>query len=228
MFFFFFLNFLLKPLVGGKGLRKRIVSLWCHIYTSDCLLYLIGNGQAGSRSPLTTFQDAVRHCQTASYLEQHMSHIKPTIKHRGMAAVTNKLFGPPSMNSSLHMERNLIFALALCMFKNDEPMHNHVLQTIYKKLTGTKLDCPRYGNHWELIGFQGAQFTYMTMYMYILCLAKMAINKIKLKSQFLATSLRRTGNLCTSYFMYTDSAMKTVLLWRILFDFLKCIFIRIM
>ncbi|CAH3156666.1 unnamed protein product [Porites lobata] len=114
-----------------------------------------GNGQAGSRSPLTTFQDAVRHCQTASYLEQHMSHIKPTIKHRGMAAVTNKLFGPPSMNSSLHMERNLIFALALCMFKNDEPMHNHVLQTIYKKLTGTKLDCPRYGNHWELIGFQG-------------------------------------------------------------------------
>ena len=136
-----------------------MVSLWCHIYTSDCLLHLIGNGQAGSRSPLTTFQDAVRHCQTASYLEQHMSHIKPTVKHRGMAAVTNKLFGPPSMNSSLHMERNLIFALALCMFKNDEPMHNHVLQTIYKKLTGTKLDCPRYGNHWELIGFQGAQFT---------------------------------------------------------------------
>ena len=155
----FFFNFLLKPLVGVKGLRKRMVSLWCHIYTSDCLLYLIGNGQAGSRSPLTTFQDAVCHCQTASYLEQHMSHIKPTIKHRGMAAVTNKLFGPPSMNSSLHMERNLIFALALCMFKNDEPMHNHVLQTIYKKLTGTKLDCPRYGNHWELIGFQGAQFT---------------------------------------------------------------------
>ena len=179
---FFFFNFLLKPLVGVKGLRKRMVSLWCHIYTSDCLLYLIGNGQAGSRSPLTTFQDAVRHCQTASYLEQHMSHIKPTIKHRGMAAVTNKLFGPPSMNSSLHMERNLIFALALCMFKNDEPMHNHVLQTIYKKLTGTKLDCPRYGNHWELIGFQGAQFTYM--YMYILCMAKMAMNKIKLKSQF--------------------------------------------
>ncbi|KAJ7384392.1 ELMO domain-containing protein 3 [Desmophyllum pertusum] len=114
-----------------------------------------GNGQAGSHSPLITFQDAMRHCQTASYLEQHMSHIKPTIKHRGMAAVTHKLFGPPQMNSSLHLERNLIFALALCMFKNDEPMHNYVLQTIYKKLTGTKLDCPRYGNHWELIGFQG-------------------------------------------------------------------------
>lgn len=114
-----------------------------------------GNGQAGSRSPLVTFRDAMHHCQTASYLEQHMSLIKPTIKHRGMAAVTHKLFGPPQMNNSLHSERNLIFGLALCMFKNDEAMHIHVLQTIYKKLSGTKLDCPRYGNHWELIGFQG-------------------------------------------------------------------------
>lgn len=114
-----------------------------------------GNGQTASRSPLITFQDAIRHCQTASYLEQHMSHIKPTIKHRGMAAVMHKLFGPPGMKSSLHSERDLIFSLALCMFKNDEPVHNYVLQTIYKKLTGTKLDCPRFGNHWELIGFQG-------------------------------------------------------------------------
>lgn len=114
-----------------------------------------GNGQTASRSPLITFQDAIRHCQTASYLEQHMSHIKPTIKHRGMAAVMHKLFGPPGMKSSLYSERDLIFSLALCMFKNDEPVHNYVLQTIYKKLTGTKLDCPRFGNHWELIGFQG-------------------------------------------------------------------------
>lgn len=114
-----------------------------------------GNGQTASRSPLITFQDAIRHCQTASYLEQHMSHIKPTIKHRGMAAVMHKLFGPPGMKNSLHSERDLIFSLALCMFKNDEPVHNYVLQTIYKKLTGTKLDCPRFGNHWELIGFQG-------------------------------------------------------------------------
>lgn len=114
-----------------------------------------GNGQTASRSPLITFQDAIRHCQTAFYLEQHMSHIKPTIKHRGMAAVMHKLFGPPGMKTSLHSERDLIFSLALCMFKNDEPVHNHVLQTIYKKLTGTKLDCPRFGNHWELIGFQG-------------------------------------------------------------------------
>lgn len=135
---------------------------WCKVcrfllWSRFSSFVLPGNGQAGSRSPLITFQDAMHHCRTASYLEQHMSLIKPTIKHRGMAAVTHKLFGPPQMNNSLHPERNLIFGLALCMFKNDEPMHIHVLQTIYKKLSGTKLDCPRYGNHWELIGFQGTQ-----------------------------------------------------------------------
>ena len=30
-----------------------------------------------------------------------------------------------------------------------------VLQTVYKRLTGSRLDCPRYGTHWETIGFQG-------------------------------------------------------------------------
>jgi hypothetical protein len=34
-------------------------------------------------------------------------------------------------------------------------MHLNVLQTIYKKLTGAKFDCPRFGPHWEQIGFQG-------------------------------------------------------------------------
>lgn len=101
------------------------------------------------------FCDTCLHFQTAPYLEQYTSHIKPTIRHRGCAAVANALFGPPKMNESLHQERNLVFTLALCMFHNEEVIHNLMLQTIYKKLTGTKLDCPRYGNHWELIGFQG-------------------------------------------------------------------------
>jgi hypothetical protein len=40
-------------------------------------------------------------------------------------------------------------------FNNDDPVHVRVLQTIYKKLTGDIVDCPRYGSHWEQIGFQG-------------------------------------------------------------------------
>lgn len=38
---------------------------------------------------------------------------------------------------------------------NSQTVHMRVLQTIYKKLIGSKLDCPRYGVHWENIGFQG-------------------------------------------------------------------------
>ena len=30
-----------------------------------------------------------------------------------------------------------------------------MLRTIYRQLTSTRVDCPRYGEHWEAIGFQG-------------------------------------------------------------------------
>ena len=40
-------------------------------------------------------------------------------------------------------------------FDNTDSVHIRVLQTIYLQLTGARLDCPRYGDHWQLIGFQG-------------------------------------------------------------------------
>ncbi|XP_075732455.1 ELMO domain-containing protein 3-like isoform X2 [Rhipicephalus microplus] len=40
-------------------------------------------------------------------------------------------------------------------FDNDNTLHLEILQTIYRKLTHTVYDCPRYGGHWERIGFQG-------------------------------------------------------------------------
>ncbi|XP_049267857.1 ELMO domain-containing protein 3 isoform X2 [Rhipicephalus sanguineus] len=40
-------------------------------------------------------------------------------------------------------------------FDNDNTLHLEILQTIYRKLTNTVYDCPRYGSHWERIGFQG-------------------------------------------------------------------------
>ena len=33
-------------------------------------------------------------------------------------------------------------------------VHWRMLQTIYKKLTGARLDCPQFGSHWQLVGFQ--------------------------------------------------------------------------
>jgi len=41
-----------------------------------------------------------------------------------------------------------------CSFDDNNPIHSKVLLTIYKQLTGGHFDCPRYGSHWEDIGFQ--------------------------------------------------------------------------
>lgn len=38
---------------------------------------------------------------------------------------------------------------------NNQAVHMRILQTIYKKLTCSRLGCPRYGAHWEELGFQG-------------------------------------------------------------------------
>ena len=44
---------------------------------------------------------------------------------------------------------------------NSQAVHMRVLQTIYKRLIGSRLDCPRYGAHWENIGFQGKTWTHL-------------------------------------------------------------------
>lgn len=104
------------------------------------------------------------------------------------------LFGPPKLHRSLHKERDLIFAIALCKigqlslilsitpavflfavgFDNGQVLHNRILQTLYRKLTGlnalfseevslgywlvlgTNFDCSRFGSHWQVVGFQGS------------------------------------------------------------------------
>ncbi|XP_022654424.1 ELMO domain-containing protein 3-like isoform X3 [Varroa jacobsoni] len=40
-------------------------------------------------------------------------------------------------------------------FNTECQSHGQMVQTIYRKLTGNTYDCPRYGAHWETIGFQG-------------------------------------------------------------------------
>ncbi|NXC65027.1 ELMD3 protein, partial [Aleadryas rufinucha] len=38
---------------------------------------------------------------------------------------------------------------------DSERVHMRILQTIYRQLTRSRLGCPRYGAHWEQLGFQG-------------------------------------------------------------------------
>jgi len=52
-------------------------------------------------------------------------------------------------------DKNLVFAITKCPFDDNNHLHFQALLSIFKQLTGQKIDCPRYGPHWEQIGFQG-------------------------------------------------------------------------
>lgn len=105
-------------------------------------------------TPLISFNEALQYFQTTD-LGDLLKNIQPTIRRTGLAAITHFLFGPPRLHRELLEERDLVFAIAQCHVDNSQPIHMRVLQTIYKRLIGSRLDCPRYGSHWENIGFQG-------------------------------------------------------------------------
>ncbi|XP_051924080.1 ELMO domain-containing protein 3 [Hippocampus zosterae] len=105
-------------------------------------------------TPLISFNEALQYFQTTD-LGDLIKNIQPTIRRTGLAAITHFLFGPPRLHRELTEERDLVFAIAQCHVDNSQIVHMRVLQSIYKKLIGCRLDCPRYGSHWENIGFQG-------------------------------------------------------------------------
>ena len=65
------------------------------------------------------------------------------------------LFGTKPLAKSLQIEKDLVFYMAKVTMENDNEVHCRVLDTIYKNLTGSKVKQPRFGPHWEDIGFQG-------------------------------------------------------------------------
>jgi hypothetical protein len=62
---------------------------------------------------------------------------------------------PVELEDNLKDQRDRIYALLHVTF-NDSPLHLQVLMSLWKFLTRTKEDCPRYGHHWDRLGFQGA------------------------------------------------------------------------
>ncbi|XP_029685737.1 ELMO domain-containing protein 3-like isoform X1 [Takifugu rubripes] len=105
-------------------------------------------------TPIISFNEALQYFQTTDLGDVRKS-IQPTVRRTGLAAITHFLFGPPRLHRELVEERDLVFAIAQCQMDNSQTVHMRVLQTIYKRLLGSRLDCPRYGSHWENIGFQG-------------------------------------------------------------------------
>ncbi|XP_058523668.1 ELMO domain-containing protein 3 isoform X2 [Ochotona princeps] len=104
---------------------------------------------------LVSFSEALQHFQTAD-LSPFKKRIQPTVRRTGLAALRHCLFGPPKLHQGLRDERDLVLTIAQCGLDSQDPMHGRVLQTIYKKLTGSKFDCALFGDHWEDLGFQGA------------------------------------------------------------------------
>ncbi|XP_068617164.1 ELMO domain-containing protein 3 [Brachionichthys hirsutus] len=113
-----------------------------------------GLAQDPNPTPIISFNEALQFFQTTD-LGDLLMNIQPTIRRAGLAALTHFLFGPPRLHRELLEERGLVFAIAQCQVDNSQAVHMRVLQTIYKRLVGSRLDCPRYGAHWEGIGFQG-------------------------------------------------------------------------
>lgn len=101
-----------------------------------------------------TFIELLSHFQSSNLSEQ-LSMIRPEATHSRISRV----FGSTRMTKKLHNERNTVFAIALCKFDDHNPLHTRALSTIYQYLTGVTSPCPRFGSHWEDIGFQGSDPT---------------------------------------------------------------------
>lgn len=105
-------------------------------------------------TPLFSYQDALQHFKSID-LSIYESDIMTSIHLTGIAKFFAQLCGPPRLKSQLKAEKTFVFCLARCQFDNDDPKDFQLLMTIYKSLTGTQLDCARFGSHWQDIGFQG-------------------------------------------------------------------------
>ncbi|NWT09084.1 ELMD3 protein, partial [Vireo altiloquus] len=101
-----------------------------------------------------SFSEALQHFQSAELSESRAKVRAPG--HRGvLAALLRCLRGPPRLRPQLRGEQELALAMAQCALDDSERVHMRILQTIYRQLTRSRLGCPRYGEHWEQLGFQG-------------------------------------------------------------------------
>ncbi|NWZ15806.1 ELMD3 protein, partial [Agelaius phoeniceus] len=102
-----------------------------------------------------SFSEALQHFQSAELPSSRGTARAPG--RRGiLAALLRCLRGPPRLRPQLRGEQELALAMAQCALDDSERVHMRILQTIYRQLTRSRLGCPRYGAHWEELGFQGS------------------------------------------------------------------------
>ncbi|XP_071655438.1 ELMO domain-containing protein 3 isoform X4 [Patagioenas fasciata] len=111
-------------------------------------------GPLAAAPPPISFQEALQFFQSADLSQCRRQARGPGGAH-GLAALLRCLTGPPRLRRRLREERELALAMANCALDDTEWVHMRILQTIYTQLTRSRLSCPRYGPHWEELGFQG-------------------------------------------------------------------------
>ncbi|XP_039571099.1 ELMO domain-containing protein 3 isoform X3 [Passer montanus] len=112
-------------------------------------------GSSGAAPPPISFSEALQHFQSAE-LPCPRGKLRAPRRRGILAALLRRLCGPPRLRPQLRGERELALAMAQCALDDSERVHMRILQTIYRQLTRSRLGCPRYGAHWEELGFQGA------------------------------------------------------------------------
>ncbi|XP_012936454.1 uncharacterized protein LOC101848738 isoform X2 [Aplysia californica] len=115
---------------------------------------LRGSSNVVDSKPLIEISDAWTQFESLDY-SSVKDQIKTNIERKGFSAFSHLLFGPPKLHKDLLEQRDLFFCIAATPMDNENQSHIHVLQTVYRCLTGSKFDCQRFGGHWEEIGFQG-------------------------------------------------------------------------
>jgi len=115
-------------------------------------------------APLVTMEKILHHLQEP-WIEDFVAQVRLTRPRQGLAA---RLLAcvPPKVESCLPFtchpltplltqEKTRVMATALVPLDNDCDLHLGMLRTVFRQLTGSRVDPPRYGGHWEEIGFQG-------------------------------------------------------------------------
>ncbi|XP_030888842.1 ELMO domain-containing protein 3, partial [Leptonychotes weddellii] len=173
--------------------------------------------QASADQPgqLISFSEALQHFQTVD-LSSFKKRIQPTIRRTGLAALRHCLFGPPKLHQGLREERDLVLTIAQCGLDSQDPVHGQVLQTIYKKLTGSKFDCALHGDHWEDLGFQGSRDSDKDVFGGAIILPITAALK-SLSGANPATDLRGAGFLALLHLLYLVMDSKTLLMAQEIF-----------
>jgi hypothetical protein len=96
---------------------------------------------------------------------EFLNQVEPSkLNSNFLHKIVTNLFGPEKLRKEYIQNRDFIYLLATKQIDESCLLHTQILVSLYRKITGTLIDCPRYGTHWESIGFQGKHFLMISLF----------------------------------------------------------------